>query len=108
MRVVPPRLCWLVIVLYVAHTTNAQAFKPKTVLNGTRIVRDEFFHDMSDFPTQLQKLLAGTNTPGRYQPRAWIRKNYGNDHAGKRLLDFVVDNFGHQVHIPSETSLLLT
>ena len=29
--------------------------------------------------------------PERYEPRKWVLKNYGNEHSGRRLLDFVKD-----------------
>lgn len=68
----------------------------------------EFFHDMSDFRQSLEKILHGAEAPGKYQPRKWVLENYGNEHAGKRLLAFVKDNFPDRVRFPKNTRLLLT
>ena len=68
----------------------------------------EFFHDMSDFRESLDKILLGASTPGHYTPREWVMAHYGNENSGKRLLDFVKENFADRVHLPKHTKKLLT
>lgn len=83
----------------------------KHISGGWKYVNEktgEFFHDMSDFSQSLSKILRGAATPDKYQPRKWVLENYGNEHAGKRLLAFVKDNFADRVHLPKNTKLLLT
>ena len=44
----------------------------------------------------------------RYEPRRWVLENYGNENAGRRLFDFVTENFADRVVLPRGTTLLLT
>jgi len=95
-------------------STQALAFDVPVLMNyyiqgGWKYVNDqtgEFFHDMSDFRQQLQKILRNAETPKRYQPRKWVLENYGNLQSGKRLLDFVKEHFSHRVHLPKGTKWL--
>jgi hypothetical protein len=68
----------------------------------------EFFHDMSDFTESLRKILKNSDIPDRYEPQKWVLQNYGNEHSGKRLLDFVREHFSDRVRFPKGTRLLLT
>jgi hypothetical protein len=67
----------------------------------------EFFHDMSNFRQSLEKILKGADEPYHYTPQKWINDNYGNENSGKRLLDFVLENFGDRIHLPRGTKWLL-
>merc|ERR1711972_1205045 len=68
----------------------------------------EFFHDMSDFKESLEKILWNADTPGYYEPRKWVLENYDNPNSGKRLFEFVQENFGDRVKLPRGTQMLLT
>ena len=87
----------------------------KHISGGWKYINDEtgeFFHDMRDFKQQLHKILAkskakGTQFPS-YHPRKWVLENYGNANSGKRLLQFIQDNFSDRVKLPKGTKMLLT
>lgn len=66
----------------------------------------EFFHGMSDIREALRRILKNSDIQGRYEPRKWVLEHYGTEHAGKRLLDFVVENFSDRVTLPRGTTLL--
>ena len=67
---------------------------------------------MSDFRKQMEKIVRRADQrPGQggYNPRDWVLKNYGNKHSGKRLFDFVNDNFvPSHVVLPKGTTSLWT
>lgn len=67
----------------------------------------EFFHDENDFRESLKKILRNTDIEKRYQPRKWMLENYGNDHSGKALYDFVMKHFSERVKLPRGTNRLL-
>jgi hypothetical protein len=67
----------------------------------------EFFHDMSNFRQSLEKILKNADVPLHYEPRKWLTAHHGNQHDGKRLYDFVVDNFGTRTKLPKGTKVLL-
>lgn len=94
-----------------ALVNNVPILMNKNIAGGWKYMQNdhtgETFHDMRDFRESLDRIMAGTRTPGRYTPRDWVLANYGNEHSGKRLLDFVLENFGHRVHLPKKTRLLL-
>lgn len=79
-------------------------------------VTGEEFHDIHDFKEKLRTIL--DNTRGKhgvnekkkkspYTPLDFVRKNYGNELAGKRLLEFVQTHFGDRVDLPEGTSFLI-
>ena len=35
-----------------------------------------------------------------YEPRKWVRENYGNANSGKRFFKFIRDNFADRVALP--------
>ena len=70
----------------------------------------EFFHDMSDFRDSLRRIL--DNTRGRrgrnpYKPLEFVKKNYGNMNAGKKLYEFVQKYWGDRVRFPKGTYALI-
>lgn len=67
----------------------------------------EFFHDMTDFRQSLEKILKYADTPKHYEPRKYVRENYGDENSGPRLLKFVQDNFLDRVKLPEGTTSLL-
>jgi len=82
----------------------------KHISGGWKYINEntgEFFHDMTDFRENLEKILQGTTITGNYKPRRWVLDNYGDEHAGKRFLTFVKKHFSHRVHLPKNTKLLL-
>eukprot|EP00930_Biecheleria_cincta_P023687 TRINITY_DN17068_c0_g1_i3.p1 TRINITY_DN17068_c0_g1~~TRINITY_DN17068_c0_g1_i3.p1 ORF type:complete len:401 (-),score=75.28 TRINITY_DN17068_c0_g1_i3:63-1265(-) len=66
----------------------------------------EFFHDIHDFRTSLQKILKYSEVPQYYEPRKWVLENYGDQKSGERLLKFVQENFGDRVKLPKGTKYL--
>ena len=92
-------------------TNNVPLLTNRHISGGWKYINEqtgEFFTDMSDFRQQLEKILANSRIPGRYEPRKWVLENHGDAHAGKRLLDFVRENFADRVKLPKNTKLLLT
>jgi len=90
-------------------------FMNKHISGGWKYINEdtgEFFHDMSDFRKQMEKIVRRADQrPGQggYNPRDWVLKNYGNKHSGKRLFDFVNDNFvPSHVVLPKGTTSLWT
>eukprot|EP00747_Dinoflagellata_sp_TGD_P063086 gnl/TRDRNA2_/TRDRNA2_153301_c0_seq1.p1 gnl/TRDRNA2_/TRDRNA2_153301_c0~~gnl/TRDRNA2_/TRDRNA2_153301_c0_seq1.p1 ORF type:complete len:553 (-),score=92.43 gnl/TRDRNA2_/TRDRNA2_153301_c0_seq1:10-1668(-) len=82
----------------------------KNIKGGWKYVTEktgEFFHDMSDFRDSLRKILKGADIPYHYEPRKWVHENYGNENSGKRLYEFVKDNFADRVKLPKNTKALL-
>jgi hypothetical protein len=80
------------------------------IQGGWKYVNDktgEFFHDQSDFREKLRAILRNSDIPKRYEPRKWVLDNYGNEHSGKRLYDFVMEHFSHRVKLPKGTKRLL-
>lgn len=67
----------------------------------------EFFNGITGFRQSLMTILKNSDIPGRYEPRKWIMENYGKDHAGKRLFDFVREHFSDRVALPDGTSRLM-
>ena len=65
----------------------------------------EFFHDMSNFRTSLEKIIKNADVPYHYEPRKWITEHQGNERAGKRLYEFVRDNFP-DTKLPKGTTAL--
>lgn len=95
-------------------STQALAMDVPVLMNwyiqgGWKYVNDqtgEFFHDMSDFRESLRKILRNADIPKRYEPRKWVLQNYGNEHSGKRLFDFVTEHFSHRIRLPKGTKKL--
>jgi hypothetical protein len=79
-------------------------------------VTGEEFHDIHDFKEKLRIILDNTRGGGSvneekkkspYAPLDFVRKNYGNALAGKRLLEFVQTHFGDRVDLPEGTKYLV-
>ena len=71
-------------------------------------VTGEEFNDIHDFKAQLRKILdntRGKNSP--YKPLEFVRENYGNEVAGRKLLEFVVSNWGDRIDMPDGTRYLV-
>merc|ERR1712032_1037416 len=54
----------------------------------------------------LEKILQWSKIPGHYSPAKWALSHYGNENAGKRLLEFVKKHFSHRVTLPPRTKYL--
>ena len=67
----------------------------------------EFFNGMADFREQLQKIVKNADVPLYYEPRKHLLETYGDQNSGKKLLAFVLENFGHRIALPRATTLLL-
>ena len=78
----------------------------ENIVGGWKYINNQtggFFHDMSNFRPRLSSFLAKLDT---YQPRDYVLEHYGNVNAGKRLMEFVRQNFAHRVHIPNGSQTL--
>jgi hypothetical protein len=68
----------------------------------------EFFHDMSDFRDSLRRILDNTRgDKSPYKPLDLVKSNYGNEHSGKRLYDFVKEHWGDKIIFPVGTNALI-
>jgi len=77
------------------------------IMGGWKYVNErtgEFFHDMTDFRSSLQKLM---HNLGNYEPRKYMLERYGDAIQGARLKHFVEENFGNIVQLPKDTRLLI-
>lgn len=77
------------------------------IMGGWKYVNQktgEFFHDMSDFRTSLQKLMSNLES---YEPRKYMLENFGNEIQGARLKAFVEEHFADIVRLPEGTRLLI-
>jgi hypothetical protein len=82
----------------------------KNIAGGWKYMNEktgESFHDMSDFRKKLETILRNSDVPNHYEPRRWVRENYGDVKSGKRLLKFVKDNFADRVKLPGGTKWLV-
>jgi len=92
-------------------TTQALALNVPLLMNyhimgGWKYINNrtgEFFHDVTDFRTSLEKVL---RNQGQYEPSQYVFDNFGNAVAGKRLFQFVTENFKDRVELPEGTHLL--
>jgi len=92
-----------------ALALDVPIFMNDNIQGGWKYVTDktgEFFHDMSDFREKLRAILRNADIPKRYEPRKWVFDNYGNEHSGKRLYDFVIEHFSDRTHLPKGTTRL--
>jgi len=79
------------------------------IMGGWKYVNDqtgEFFHDISDFRQALDRILKGSDTPHRYNPKKWVLSEYGDVASGKKLLKWVKENFADRVKLPKGTTRL--
>jgi hypothetical protein len=79
------------------------------IMGGWKYVNDqtgEYFHDHTDFKDALDRILKGSDTPNHYNPKQWVLNNYGDETSGKRLLDWVQENFADRVKLPKGTKRL--
>jgi len=63
----------------------------------------EFFHDMSDFRTALRRIMSKHD----YDPHKYMTEHYGDEIAGVKLKQFILENFASRVKLPRGTRLLL-
>jgi len=80
---------------------------PKSHESSTVQKTGEYFHDMRDFRQSLEKLMAGVNVPGTYEPKKYMDAYFGDQKQGVRLFNFIVENFSHKVKLPANTHGLL-
>jgi glycosyltransferase involved in cell wall biosynthesis len=69
----------------------------KNILGGWKYINEhtgEFFNDETDIEDAI-KILLNKN----YHPRQYIIDNYGPINSGKRLRDFILDNFKDKLNI---------
>ena len=65
------------------------------ILGGWKYVNKqtgEFFNDENDFDQSLQTLL---NNYDNYQPNQYFSNNYGNEHTGVELRDFLLKHLSN-------------
>ena len=88
-------------VLSEALNTNLACLVNKNILGGWKYVNDqtgEFFTDENDISASLEKLLSKIKSK-QYNPRNFFLKNYGVINAGKKLKEFLYDNYGDKINI---------
>lgn len=89
-----------------AMTLNVPLFMNDNIVGGWKYINQatgEFFHDLSDFKMNLNKLMGSL---GSYEPRNFVRKEYGSERSGKKLREFVELNFGDRVQLPEGKMLI--
>ena len=65
------------------------------ILGGWKYVNEhtgELFHNIDDFEQSLQKLL---NNYDNYDPHTYFTNNYGNEHTGVELRDFLLQHLNN-------------
>ena len=90
-----------------ALSLNVPVLVNDNIVGGWKYVNEktgEFFHDMSNFRESLRKLLDNLDT---YTPLDYVAENYGNQHAGPKLKDFIMEHWGDRVKLPEGTQWLL-
>ena len=97
-----------------ALSMNKPLLMNRNIMGGWKYllpgVTGEEFHDTNDFKAQLRTIL--DNTRGKknkspYKPLEFVRENYGNEIAGKRLLEFVKSHWGDRIDLPDGTKFLV-
>lgn len=70
----------------------------------------EFFRGMEDLREKLKIILKNADIEKHYEPRKWVLSHYGDDIAGRRLLDFVRTEFPewYKYIIPKSATGLLS
>eukprot|EP00804_Cyclotella_cryptica_P000905 CCRYP_001143-RA/>CCRYP_001143-RA protein AED:0.06 eAED:0.06 QI:192/1/1/1/0.5/0.66/3/41/472 len=94
-----------------ALSMNLPLLMNKNILGGWKYLipgeTGEFFNDATDFKDSLRRILENTRgATSSYQPLGFIKKNFGNANSGPRLLEFVLEHWGHIVHFPEGTTAL--
>lgn len=102
-----------------ALSMNKPLLMNRNIMGGWKYllpgVTGEWFHDITDFKDKLRTILDNTRGGEKkneekkspYKPLEFVRENYGNAIAGKRLLEFVKSNFGDRVVLPEGTTYLV-
>merc|ERR1712113_403087 len=78
----------------------------RNIIGGWKYLNDktgEFFNDMTDFRESLDRIMADL---GKYAPREWVTKNYGDAISGARFKKFIDESFQDRVKLPAGTRLL--
>uniref|UniRef100_A0A7S4JMQ7 Uncharacterized protein n=1 Tax=Odontella aurita TaxID=265563 RepID=A0A7S4JMQ7_9STRA len=81
----------------------------KHILGGWKYVNEEtgeFFSDMTDLRDSIHRILDNVKKR-QYHPRRWVKANYGNEHAGVVLLNWVKEHFADRIEIPEGTNYLI-
>ena len=79
----------------------------KHILGGWKYVNKQtgvFFNDLNDFEHNLGILFKNMDT---YTPRKYFIDNYGIVRSGKRMLNFIRNNYGDKVNIPNDCRYLM-
>jgi hypothetical protein len=90
-------------VLTEALATNVPCFVNDKILGGWKYVNEktgEFFNE-DNIEKPLEKLLENIKQ-NTYNPRDYIIKNYSVVNSGRRLKDFLYNNFSSRINIPKE------
>jgi hypothetical protein len=91
-----------------ALTMDLPVLMNRNIAGGWKYVNKqtgEFFNDMSDFRSSLDRLMANIDA-GQYSPRKWVFEHYGKERAGLRLMGFIEQHFSDRVTLPTGTKWL--
>ena len=91
-------------VLTEAFSHNLPAVINYNILGGWKYINDktgEFFTNESDLEPALEKMVNGLKT-GKYNPREYMRENYGPVISGKRLKEFLFENFRDRLNVKED------
>mmetsp|Transcript_14217 Transcript_14217/g.31046 ORF Transcript_14217/g.31046 Transcript_14217/m.31046 type:complete len:530 (-) Transcript_14217:1631-3220(-) len=102
---------------------NVPVLLNQHILGGWKYLRPgetgEFFRDQHDFRQQLRRIVNGVKRQQQqrddedeqqqqqYHPRDYISQHYGDQLAGRKFRQFVVEHFADRVRLPPESKLLL-
>ena len=92
-----------------ALSLNVPILLNQNIVGGWKYLNDqtgEFFHDMSNFPQQLRKLLQKIDNQ-QYEPRKFMEEHYGNEKSGRIFRLWVEEHFPQVVFPNNRTRLLL-
>lgn len=92
-----------------ALALNLPILMNRNIVGGWKYLNEktgEFFHDMSDFKVSLRRLLDRMDR-NEYEPREYIKANYGTQKAGARLREWIETNFPSKVKFPEGSRLVI-
>ena len=89
-------------VLSEALSHNVPAVVNKNILGGWKYINSNtgtFFNDEKDIESAVLTVMNNLNS---YKPREYFIKNYGAINTGKRVKEFLYNNFGNELNVKEE------
>lgn len=90
-----------------ALASNISIIVNNNIIGGWKYVNSDtgvFFNDEKDFSNSLETLLQ--NLPN-HKPREYYVKNFGIINSGKKLLNFVKENYSDKLKIPEDSKYIV-